>query len=221
LNSTFRVGLIRVVTLRDKELLNAHALMIQKILPELKVESRCIEDQPEGIYNDETEKKAVPKIIRLAKDFEKEGFDAVIISCAADPGVEELRKQLKIPVIGAGSAAASLALAYGKRIGVLNLTRETPRVISEILGPHLVAEESPRDVKNTLDLFTERGLKNALEALEKLLRKDIDVILLGCTGYSTIGLADYAKKINSKPIIDPVIASGFVTYSLLKMKRGE
>ncbi len=103
-----KVGLIRVVTLRDEKLLNAHADILRNNFENLILETKCISDQPEGIHDTETEKIAVPKILDLAREFEKKDVDVVFISCAADPGIETARKFLKIPVLGAGSAMSFL-----------------------------------------------------------------------------------------------------------------
>ena len=216
---SFTIGLIRVLTLKDEELLNIHGRIIETMFPDMKVISRCIEDQPKGIYNQESEEIAKPKILKLAKEFEKEGIKAVIVSCAADPAVREARKELKIPIIGAGSAVASLALAYGSRIGVLNLTEDTPKIVRRILGPHLVAEERPEGVRNALDLMTEWGKAAAKDALNNLLRQDVDVIVLACTGYSTIGFAKTVREMTEVPVVDPVIAAGIVTLNILKQKE--
>jgi len=212
------IGLIRVVTLQDETLLNAHGKLIERAFPELKVISRCIEDQPEGIYDRESEEKAKPKILRLAKRLEEEGVEAVIISCAADPAVPEARRELRVPVIGAGSAAASIALSLGSRVGVLNLTDETPEILRRVLGSHLVAEAKPKGVRSALDLLTEWGRRAAEEALKSLSMRDIDVIVLGCTGYSTIGFAKVAEEIARVPVVDPVIAAGAITLSVLRQK---
>jgi Asp/Glu/hydantoin racemase len=214
----YRVGLVRVVTLKDEEVLNKHGKVLMELFPELEIVSKCIEDQPYGIYDKESEEIAKPKILRLIKQFESNGFEAVIVSCAADPAVEEARKIVKIPVIGAGSAVASLALAYNKHVGVLNLSGSTPEVIKRILGSHLVAEIAPKGVRNTLDLLTNWGQNEAVEAIKKLLSKGVDVIILGCTGYTTI---EFAKKIKQLmgifiPILDPVIAAGVATLNILK-----
>lgn len=212
----YTVGLIRVLTITNEELLNVHGRIIEGTYPELKVISKCISDQPRGIYDSTTEKIAKPKIIELAKEFEREGVDAIIISCAADPGVKEVRKEVSVPVIGAGSAASSLALAYGEKVGVLNLTKETPVVIRKILGDHLVAEDHPKGVMNTLDLMTELGKNAAITAAKRLKEKGVDVILLGCTGMSTIKIAPILEERIGIPIIDPVIAAGTVTLHSLK-----
>ncbi|ACS89626.1 aspartate/glutamate racemase family protein [Thermococcus sibiricus] len=212
----YTVGLIRVLTIQDEELLNLHGKLIEKAFPELKVISRCIEDQPKGIYDEKTEEEAKPKILRLAKEFENEGVDAIIISCAADPAVEEARKLVSVPVIGAGSSASALALAYARKIGVLNLTEETPRVIKEVLGDKLIAEDHPEGVSNTLDLMTDWGRKEAINAARRLKEKGVEAIVLGCTGMSTIMIAPILEKEVGIPVIDPVIAAGAVTLHALR-----
>lgn len=212
----YSIGLIRVLTLKDEELLNLHGKIIESVFPELRVISKCIEDQPKGIYDRESEEVAKPKILRLAREFERDGVDAIIVSCAADPAVREARKELRIPVIGAGSAAASLALAYGDKIGVLNLTEDTPEVIRKVLGPHLVAEGRPEGVRNTLDLMSEWGKRAAEKALKDLLKHEVEVVVLACTGYSTIGFAKTAREITGVPVIDPVVAAGAAVLNILK-----
>ncbi|WP_221411605.1 aspartate/glutamate racemase family protein [Arthrobacter crusticola] len=54
--------------------------------------------------------------------------DALIIGCAADPGLEETRAAVGIPVIGAGSVAAAAALAYRGRVGVLGFHADRSRI---------------------------------------------------------------------------------------------
>ncbi|MCX8168600.1 MAG: aspartate/glutamate racemase family protein [Candidatus Methanomethylicia archaeon] len=213
------IGLIRVITLIDEHMLNIHGRIIERAFPELKVISKCIEGFPKGLYNRESMEMAKPEILRLAREFEKQGVEAIIISCTADPAVLEARKELKIPVIGAGSAAASISLALGERIGVLNLTEETPEVIKRILKDHLVKEVAPKGVWNTLDLLTYWGKEAAKEALKTLIESRVNVIMLGCTGYSTIGFARVAEELFKVSIVDPVMAAGAVTLSILKQKE--
>lgn len=219
----YKVGLIRVLTIHDEELLNAHGMIIERAFPELEVISKCIEDQPRGIYDEETERIAKPKILKLVKELEESGnVEAIIISCAADPAVEEARETSRIPIIGAGSSAASMALALGRKIGVLNLTERTPRVFKEILKDSLVAEEGPEGVKNTLDLLTDWGKESALRAAMRLKEKGAQAIVFACTGYSTIGFAPLLERLIGVPVIDAVLASGAVAlYSLSRLKGWE
>ncbi|MCF8884342.1 MAG: aspartate/glutamate racemase family protein [Aigarchaeota archaeon] len=216
---TYTIGLIRVLTIDDEEKLNLHGKIIEKTFPELKVITKCIEDQPEGIYDLKSEELAKHKILKLIKEFQDMNVNAVIISCAGDPAVAEARRIFKIPIIGAGSASASLALAYGERVGVIKITEEVPKIIRKILGPHLIAEERPENVRNVVDLMSEEGRIESINALRRLLKYDVEVIVLACTGFTTIGFKKIAKEITSIPIIDPVIAAGSAAISILKQKN--
>jgi Asp/Glu/hydantoin racemase len=51
---------------------------------------------------------------------EKDGFDGVVIGCSGDPGVEEAKVLVRIPVTGPFEAAAHTAAAFG-RFAVLYL----------------------------------------------------------------------------------------------------
>ncbi|GAI75217.1 unnamed protein product, partial [marine sediment metagenome] len=104
-----------------------------------------------------------------------------IISCADDPGVKELRKLLKIPVIGAGSSVAALSLSYGDKVGTFGITEQAPPIMREILGKHLVAETKPEGIKTTLDLMTNEGKRNAFKSIKYLKEKGAEVIALACT----------------------------------------
>lgn len=97
-----RIGLIRVLTTDDEALLRLHGKRIMEYFPAFEVVSACIPDQPNGVHDDETEALAVPKVIALGKQMQQEGAEAVIVSCAGDPGVAGLAEVLTVPVIGAG-----------------------------------------------------------------------------------------------------------------------
>lgn len=213
-----KIGLIRALTLEDPRLLEHHGKLIENNIPSLKVISKCIKNQPNGIYNEETEKLAIPKIIELGQKFveEEENIKAIIISGAFDPGVKELRTMLNIPVIGAGSSVAALSLSYGKKVGTLGITEQAPSVMREILGKKLIAEMKVDSVKNTLDLMTAEGKENTLRAARHLEGKGAQIIALACTGFSTAGIVSDLEKEVRIPIIDAVVAAGFFTWYFVR-----
>jgi Asp/Glu/hydantoin racemase len=206
-----KVGLLKVLTEKNNEYA-VHKNLIEDHFPDLEIVSRCIEDQPEGIYNEETEKIAVPKILELGINMEKEDLDALIVDCAADPGVKELRKLVKIPVIGAGSSCASLALAYGSKIGTLGIRPDAPKIMKEILGIHLIASVKADGVKTSLDLRTKEGWNNSLHAVKILRAKGVEVIAIACTGYSAPGAAQKLENTAGIPVIDALVAAGLFTW---------
>ncbi|MFT8879366.1 MAG: aspartate/glutamate racemase family protein [Oenococcus sp.] len=130
------IGLIRVLTLKDPQALNYHGQLINTKY-DLPIISECISDQENGIHDASTEEKAIPKIITLGRRLADSGCRILIVSCAADPAVLQLRALTGLPVIGAGSAASLLALASGKNTGVIGITEEVPAVVKNTLGAFL------------------------------------------------------------------------------------
>lgn len=57
-------------------------------------------EAPQAITHD-------PAAKTLRADLRRPGVDALIISCAADPGLAEVRSLVDIPVIGAGVGGSS------------------------------------------------------------------------------------------------------------------
>lgn len=207
------VGLVRVLTTGDAELLTLHGRLIEQKYPSLSVTSRCIPDHPEGVHDEITRNSAAPLVARLAEDFERQGFDAVIVSCADDPGVREARSRLRIPVVGAGEATAGVALALGERVGVLGITDYVPQRMCTLLGSAMVYSTKPVGVRTTLDLMTARGRQAVGRSLTEFQLKRVDVIALACTGMSTIGAAGRISGQAGLRVVDPVDAAGLIaTY---------
>lgn len=88
MDKKYLIGVIRVIT-QEKEACECHGRLLESWFPQFSVISRCIPDQPEGVHDETSEAAAIPKIRKLAKEFEKQGVEGVIISCCGDPGLCE------------------------------------------------------------------------------------------------------------------------------------
>ena len=207
------LAIIRVCSCTDEAVKEAHGKIIATRYG-IKVRTYLIPDQALGIYDDASERTAVPKIIAVAEQAQLDGAKAIFISCAIDPAVQECRQKLSIPVIGAGSAAAGTALGLGSRVGVLNLNGALNPRITSLLGMRLRAQSKPQGVNNTTDLLTPEGKEAAISAAKELAEVS-DVIMFGCTGFSTIGLAAVLRPLINVPIVDAVEASGGLAWQLL------
>ena len=147
------LAVIRVFSSTDQKVLEKHAKIIEKLYG-IPTRTYCIPNQPEGIANEEIAKDCVDRIVEQCLRAEKDGADAVLVSCAIDPGVEAARKVCRIPVFGAGSCAAAMALTMGSRVGVLSLIAgDVPSVPRSILGDRMVAAVGIDGVKDTLSLI--------------------------------------------------------------------
>jgi hypothetical protein len=68
---------------------------------------------PGSIESDYEAALAVPEILRSIDQAEARGFDAAIISCFSDPGLEPAREIARIPILGSGLCAMHAAAADG------------------------------------------------------------------------------------------------------------
>lgn len=215
----YKVGVVRVLTTEDPDMLNKHGRLLEKYYPMFETESRCIPDQYEGIHDDATIASGTPKVIRLIEEFERDGFDACIVSCAEDPGVREARKKVKIPVVGAGESVSALSLILGEHPGELGITEMSLSPYTRILGERKAGTTKGSKVESTLSLLTEEGYTSTVEAAESLKNKGADAIALSCTGMSTIGIAPKLEADLGIPVIDPVLSEGAVALFMLIKKE--
>ncbi|MFI1851152.1 aspartate/glutamate racemase family protein [Streptomyces sp. NPDC020480] len=203
------IGVIRVLTSDDASTVAAHGRVIEERYG-IPAVSRCIPGQPHGIHDDESERRAEPKIVALARELAADGAGTLVISCAADPALERTREAVDVPVIGAGSAAAAVALGLGSRVGVLGIRDEAPPAVRAVLGERFAGEERPRGVHRTTDLQAPEGPAAVLEAAARLVEARADTLLLACTGLNTIGIRPLLEDRLGVPVVDPVLAAGLM-----------
>ena len=179
----YRIGVLRILTTDDENVFIHHENLLRKLFPQFELTTRSIPDQPEGVCDDASYEKAVPKIIALAKEWEKD-LDGLIVNCAGDPAVDILQKELHIPVVGAGRCTALAALLYPGKVGVLGLTGDIPPAYKEVLGDRLAGYEKPQRSVTANDLRTEEGIRDTREAVQRLIDEDAETIVFACTGYT-------------------------------------
>ncbi|MCC8025176.1 MAG: aspartate/glutamate racemase family protein [Clostridium sp.] len=207
----FTVGVIRVLTSEDQNFVDLHGRIIEEHFPGIKCISKCIPDQPEGIHSHELEQIAIPKIVETAKSFEN--VDMIIVSCADDPGVAEIQKAIPgIPVTGGGEATAALAAKYGGKIAILGIVDYAPKAYLRMIPDKIITVGKPEGVDSTLDLMTAEGRESCLRKAREIKEMGAEVIALGCTGLTTIGIAGDIERETGIPVIDPVLAEGLFAY---------
>lgn len=210
-----RLGVIRVLTMSDEGMLRSHGRMLQQHIdtPDLEVISRCIGGHPEGVSTDADVLTATPRIVSLGREMvRRDRVDALLVSCVADPGVADLRRAVTVPVVGAGSASASVAKALGRPVGALSITDEVLPAVADVLGEQLVAWYKPEAVRTTVDLQSKSDQAALVTAGRRLIEAGAGVVLLACTGFSTLRVASALEEALAVPVIDPVLAAGMVTY---------
>jgi allantoin racemase len=156
----------------------------------------------------------IPEMIRLAPLAEERGFDAIIVGCYSDPGLDALREMLRIPVIGPGVASLHVAAQLGTRVSLLTpagrgLGRVAACMRALALGPLLA---SVRGIGlSVMDLARQApgALDKAAEAARAAVEEDqADVLVLGCMSMAFLpGICEDLSERAGVPIVNPVVAA--------------
>ncbi|MHC1586860.1 MAG: aspartate/glutamate racemase family protein [Candidatus Hecatellaceae archaeon] len=186
---------------------------------EIHVES--LEKGPASIESAYDEALAVPGILELAKKAESQGFDAAIIDCMGDPGLEAAREIVKIPVVGPCQASMALASTIASRFSVVTILRNVVPLFHDLALKYGVRDKvaSVRTIEvPVLDL--EKRWNEVKRALEEQGRAAIEqdgaeAIILGCTGI--IGMAEELQKALGVPVVDPAPAALMVAEALVRL----
>lgn len=169
---------------------------------------------------------------------EKDGYAAVVVGCALDPGVREAREIVKIPVIGCFEATLHLAAILGKRLCTIVPSGQYGiRMQKQHAQKHGFQNVSFRSVQ----FFAEQSLTQALvykntgritnvielvirESIEAIERYDADVLAMGCNALAwTIEPAcvELKKRGYEIPFIFPITASLELAKSLVNLRYAE
>lgn len=180
----------------------------------------------EGYYD---EAFAVPGLLAEVRKGEADGFDAYIVACFDDPGVDAARSVAKGPVIGIAEAAMHAATLIGQSFTIVTtLARAIPTM--EHLALKYGFERHCRNVRAAE--FPVLALEDPDSDARPLLRAEIsravdedrpDSILLGCAG-----MADLNRELSEEfglPVIDGVaaavkLAEALVGLGLRNSRRG-
>lgn len=77
--------------------------------PGVVLEYRCTGTGPTTIRSQGDAIAAAPGVVETARRGARDGFDAVIVDCTDDPGVDAADAELDIPVVGPGAALRAAA----------------------------------------------------------------------------------------------------------------
>ena len=122
---------------------------------------------------------AAPFVAQKAEWAEKNGYDAVVVSCMMDPGVKAAKEAVNIPVVGPKEACMAVASILG-----VNPRTILPRGIP-VLQMHDDLEKTYRALK-----------KDA----EKAIGEGAEVLIMGCTALT--GIAERLNQEFDVPILE-------------------
>jgi len=167
----------------------------------------CPEKGPETIESAYDEAYAIPPTLELVKKANQDGYDAVILACFSDPGLDAAKEISVIPVIGIEEATLHVAAMLGAKFSIM--TPRKQRIPSKVEHVHMRGLSHFLASVRSLDLTVAETEADPAKTKQRLINvaklaveKDgAEVIIMGCAG-----MAGYAQEIEQTlnvKVLDP------------------
>lgn len=186
----------------------------ESVLPEeVSVRVICLTTTPLLISNYKDCARAAAELIPLIEEKQEE-YDAFIIACHSDPGLDAAREVSSKPVWGIGEASFKTASFFGNRIMCLVPSERTGNRKYDSARKYFVNENFYGNVVSQGDTY-----EQLLEAGKTAKEQGAGVIVLGCANYSAFD--GRLEKELGIPVLDGLacalsLAYGFHEYLLGK-----
>jgi allantoin racemase len=189
------------------------------------VEIKVVEDGPMVIENAIDEYQAMPNILKFILQHQDE-YDALIIGCAGDAGLEGAREQARIPIVGPGESSIVLGALGDKRFSMVTtsleraafkrrLVREAGLDVNRLVSSHsldIPVLEMGKDAKRTQ--------QNLIRAMEEAKSKGADVMILGCmtAAFMDSALLKETEREVGLPLVNPIVTAVKMAEALVAMR---
>lgn len=151
-------------------------------------------------------------------------FDAVVLACFGDPGLDALREICPVPVVGMADASLTIAAQLGAKIGIVTGGERWGPMLREFVAARGFADRvaSIRTVAPTgADIARDPDGALALlaQSCAATVDEGADVVILGGAGLA--GLADRMRDRVPVPLVDGVIAAVGQALTLASLGVGK
>ena len=189
------------------------------------VEIRIVEDGPPAIENAVDEYRAMPNILKFILQHQDE-YDALIIGCAGDAGLEGAREQARIPIVGPGESSLLLGALGDKRFSMVTTSQERAaikrRLVREAgLDPNRLVSSHSLDIP-VLEMGKDpkRTQQGLVRAMKEAKSKGADLMILGCLSpaFMDPALLKEAEKEGGIPLVNPIVTAVKMAEALAAMR---
>ena len=164
---------------------------------------------------------AVMRLLEESAEAAVDDFDAFIIACSSDPGLEAARDTFGIPVLGIGESALLLARGTGRPYGILTNVEGDRSYMWAMARRHgldgqLVAVEASGYTVEDFDVGREGAQDGLLEAGRRAVEAGARSLCLGCAAMG--GLDRDLAGVLQVPVFEGVASAArlVTTYLVLR-----
>ena len=181
----------------------------------------CPAHGPITIESSYDEAYAIAPTIDLVKQANEEGYDAIILACFCEVGVEAAKEISSIPVFGLEETTLSVALLLGAKFGIM--TEKRPRVAMKELHVRRhgllerMASIRPLEMSVAeLDADPERTKAAGMALARRMVEEDgAEVVIMGCAAMA--GYTNDLERELQVPVLDPLVVTLKVAEALVDM----
>lgn len=190
--------------------------------PGTEVDVVAVDRGPASIESAFEEYLSIQPTAELIQRLEGDGYDAAIVGCFGDPGLDGFREISDMLVVGPAASSMALAVTLGNRFGIVTVTESIVHALRRLAWDVGVLEalSSVRFVDIPvlgLNKDPEESFERMVEEGHKAMRDGADTLVLGCM---TMGFLDVAERMTERlsiPVVNPAKAALKVTESSLAM----
>lgn len=177
--------------------------------PDVSVHVATPPEGPLSIESDYDAAFAIPHLLRSITRAEAEGYDAAIISCFSDPGLEPAREAVTMPVLASGLCAMHTAAMLGHRFSIISPRDGVgrPEQHARRYGMDGFFASARGIGLSVLELARDRSacLARMSEAARLAVEEDgAEVLILGCMSMAFHNVAPDIQAAVGVPVINPV-----------------
>ncbi|WP_103107416.1 aspartate/glutamate racemase family protein [Brevibacillus reuszeri] len=189
--------------------------------PGTTIEMAYAKEGPASIESMYEEYLAISGYAKNMVRLESEGFDAAIVGCAGDPGIDAYRELCtNMLVVGPGMSSFHAAALLGRKFTLLTVADSM--IVSSYELIHKSGLASKVASVRAVNIPVLELALNREETLEKLVgigreaidRDFADVLVLGCMSMAFLQVAEEMQKLLGIPVINPAKAALKLAESL-------
>lgn len=203
-------GAMSKTALGREEVLRREKVLSAWSAGDVDVSVRDVPTGPASIESAYEEYLSVAPTAALLRDAEAEGFDAAILGCFGDPGLDALREiTTRMPVVGPGEAAFHVAAMLGDRFGIVTVAYGVVSPLRHLvarcglstkLAGITVAETSVLDVTANRDAIIDAVIEKGRTSVEQ---HDADALVLGCMSLAFLDSTGELEAELGVPVVNP------------------
>lgn len=221
-----KVAYVGAAPKSDEEVARRRSLLQNWAAPGTVIEMAYAKEGPASIESMYEEYIAIPGYTQNMKRLENEGYQAAIVGCAGDPGIDAYRELCtSMLIVGPGMTSLHAAAMLGRRFTLLTVADSMipssyqlvqkaglTRKLASIRAVEIPVLELAHNRAQTVEKLLQIGR----EAIEQ---DRADVLVLGCMSMAFLEVAEELQARLGIPVINPAKAALKFAEALVKNQR--